>query len=200
MAVVWKAMACGDRDFARPVAVKRMHSHLSEQPVFIDMFVEEARVGASLLHSADIAQAYDFVAENGGFYLVMEWIEGIDLGTYVRRFKARSIATRWELIAIVGVSVLRALVAAHERTIANDTPSPILHRDVSPHNILITPQGVVKLIDFGLCLAHDRPPLEWTQPGIVKGKMAYLARRLLRGKDPTCVLISFLQEQYCGRL
>lgn len=183
MATVWRARLRGDFGFVRPVAVKQMYDHLAEQPVFVHMFVEEARVGAELSHP-NIAQAYDFVHEDDNYYLVMEWIDGIDLGSYVRHFTSQDRKTPWELVSAVGIGLLRALAAAHERHTPSGEVVPIVHRDVSPHNILLTEKGMVKLIDFGLSLAADRGK-ETTDPGVVKGKMSYLAPEIVNGKRPT---------------
>jgi len=181
MAVVWRATQHGDVGFSRLVAVKQMHDHLVESPVYVDMFAEEARV-LSTLHSPNVAAIYDFVHEKGQYYLVQEWIEGIDLGTWTHYWIDQEKRTRWDLVASIGIGLLRALSAAHERREREDL-EPIVHRDVSPHNVLITNDGVVKLIDFGLSLAHDRGK-DLTEPGIVKGKMSYLSPEIVGGQRP----------------
>jgi serine/threonine-protein kinase len=183
MAVVWKAIQHGDAGFRRVVAIKQMHEHLLGSQLYVDMFAEEARVVADL-ESPNVATVYDFVHEDGHYYLVMEWIDGIDLGSYVRHFTQAQSRTRWELVTAVGIGLMKALAAAHERVAADQRPAPVVHRDVSPHNILITSKGQVKLIDFGLSLAQDRGR-ELTEPGIVKGKMAYLSPEIVAGKRPT---------------
>ncbi len=183
MAIVWRALLRGDHGFVRTVAVKQMHPHLAKQPQYVDMFVEEARVGATL-YSPNIAQAYDFVAEHGNYYLVMEWVDGIDLGSFIRYHVERETRPRWDLIAAIGIGTLRGLAAAHERTDASGALAPVVHRDVSPHNILLTTRGMVKVIDFGLSLAADRTS-ELTEPGVVKGKMSYLSPEIVAGERPT---------------
>jgi serine/threonine-protein kinase len=95
----------------------------------------------------------------------------------------RNETTRWELVAAVGVGILRGLAAAHERIGPDGRGLPVVHRDVSPHNVLLTTRGMVKLIDFGLAHAPDRAQ-ETTEPGIVKGKMSYLAPEIVAGKRP----------------
>jgi serine/threonine-protein kinase len=183
MAVVWRAVQHGDAGFRRTVAVKQMHEHLIGSKLYVDMFAEEARVLADL-ESANIANVYDFIAEEGQYYLVMEWIEGIDLGTYVRFYTEAQTKTRWELVTAIGIGLMKAVAASHERVDVDGQPAPVVHRDISPHNILITTRGQVKLIDFGLSLARDRSR-ELTEPGIVKGKMSYLSPEIVGGKRPT---------------
>jgi len=115
--------------------------------------------------------------------MVLEWIDGVDLGTWIRWHTQRNEPTRWELVAAVAVGILRGLAAAHERLGPDGRPLPVVHRDVSPHNVLLTTRGMVKLIDFGLALAPDRPQ-ETTEQGIVKGKMSYLAPEIVSGQRP----------------
>lgn len=182
MAVVWRATQHGDIGFQRTVAVKQMHEHLSESQLYIDMFAEEARVCAAM-QSPNMAQVYDFVSEDGKYYLILEWIDGIDLGSLIRHYTTRDSQMPWEMSAAVGVGVLRALADAHEREDESGEICPVLHRDISPHNILITARGMVKLIDFGLSLARDRQK-ELTEPGVVKGKMSYLSPEIVKGHRP----------------
>jgi eukaryotic-like serine/threonine-protein kinase len=182
MADVWRARVRGDSGFVREVAVKQMHGNLASQPQYVAMFVEEARIGAAL-QSPNVSEVHDFVHDRGHYYMVLEWIDGIDLGSWVRWHVAQNEQTRWELVAAVGVGILRALAAAHERVGPDGQPLPVVHRDVSPHNVLLTTRGMVKLIDFGLALASDRTQ-ETTDPGIVKGKMSYLAPEIVGGGRP----------------
>jgi serine/threonine protein kinase len=160
-----------------------MHEHLVESQVYVDMFAEEARV-LSTLHSPNVAAIFDFVREKGHYYLVQEWIDGIDLGTYVHHHFDNEQKTRWDLIAYIGIGMLRGLASAHERRGPDGVVAPIVHRDVSPHNILITTEGMVKVIDFGLSLARDRDK-DLTEPGIVKGKMSYLSPEIVSGQRPS---------------
>ncbi|HEY0476141.1 MAG TPA: serine/threonine-protein kinase [Kofleriaceae bacterium] len=183
MADVWRGRVRGDSGFVREVAIKQMHANLAIQPQYVAMFVEEARVG-SVLQSPNISEVHDFVHDRGNYYMVLEWIDGVDLGSWIKWHVARGAEVRWELVAAVAVGVLRGLAAAHERVGSDGAPLPIVHRDVSPHNVLLTTRGMVKLIDFGLAFAPDRPQ-ETTEPGIVKGKMSYLAPEIVSGGRPT---------------
>src|SRR3989440_7244380 len=182
MADVWRGRVRGDSGFVRDVAIKQMHQNLAAQPPYVAMFVEEARIG-SMLHSPNVAEVHDFVHDRGNYYMVLEWIDGVDLGTWIRWHASRDEQVRWELVAAAAVGVLRGLAAAHERVGPDGSPMPVVHRDVSPHNVLLTTRGMVKLIDFGLALAPDRAQ-ETTEPGIVKGKMSYLAPEIVGGGRP----------------
>ena len=183
MADVWRGHVRGDSGFVRDVAIKQMHQNLAVQPQYVAMFVEEARVG-SALQSPNISEVHDFVHEDGNYYMVLEWIDGVDLGTWIKWHAAHNEPTRWELVAAVAVGILRGLAAAHERVGVDGRALPIVHRDVSPHNVLLTTRGMVKLIDFGLAYAPDRMK-ETTEPGIVKGKMSYLAPEIVSGGRPS---------------
>jgi eukaryotic-like serine/threonine-protein kinase len=181
MADVWRGEVVGDLGFRRVVAIKQMHPHLASQPAYVQMFVEEARLGAAL-ESPNLAEVRDFVSDRGNYYMIMEWVEGVDLGSWVRWHFERGESPRWELVAAVGVGMLRGLASGHERT-ENGVPAPVVHRDVSPHNVLLTSRGMVKVIDFGLALATDRH-VETTDPGVVKGKMSYLSPEIVSGGRP----------------
>jgi len=183
MADVWRGRVRGDAGFVRDIAIKQMHASLAMQPQYVAMFVEEARV-VSALQSPNISEVHDFVHDRGHYYMVQEWIDGVDLGSWIKWHVARNEPTRWELVAAVAVGILRGLAAAHERLGPDGQPLPIVHRDVSPHNVLLTTRGLVKLIDFGLAFAPDRPQ-ETTEPGIVKGKMSYLAPEIVTGGLPS---------------
>ncbi|HRC56270.1 MAG TPA: serine/threonine-protein kinase [Kofleriaceae bacterium] len=182
MADVWRGRVCGDWGFSRPIAIKRMHAALALQTPYVKMFVEEARVGAAL-QSPNLAEVHDFVAEDGNYFMIMEWIDGIDLGTWIKWHAQRGESTGWELVAAIGVGIARGLGSAHERQTADGAVVPVVHRDVSPHNVLLTTRGVVKVIDFGLALTADRPE-ETTDAGVVKGKMSYLAPEIVSGGRP----------------
>lgn len=183
MAVVWRGEVLGARGFTRPVAIKQMHAHLFDKPLYVQMFCEEARVGAALEHP-NIARIFDFVEQDGELFLICEWIEGIDLASYIHFVFSRGLRTRWDLVSAIGIGMLYALAAAHERVTPDGHAAPVVHRDVSPHNILLDERGVVKLIDFGLCLAWDRRQ-HLTEPGVVKGKMAYLSPEVVGGQRPS---------------
>lgn len=179
MAIVWRARSRGAGNFARPVAVKRIHSAKGADQSFVRLFEEEARVGAQLQHP-NIVQILDFgVDDDGDYFLVMEWVEGIDLHQWARSYPRGIRLSPWPLIAAIGVEVLRGLGAAHEREDESGARVPVIHRDVSPSNVLLGTNGTVKLTDFGLARAMDRASM--TRPNVIKGKLAYCAPELITG-------------------
>jgi serine/threonine protein kinase len=184
MAVVWRARMHGAAGFNRPVAVKKMRGTLTNQRNQVAMFVEEARVGSELAHP-NIVQVLDFVEdEDKSYCLVTEWVEGIDLSRFLKAYRSRGERMSWAMASAIGVGALRGLAAAHERYSMVGEPAPVVHRDISPHNILLGINGVVKLSDFGLARAVDRLH-SLTAPGIVKGKLSYLAPEVTRGQPAT---------------
>jgi len=179
MAVVWRGLMHGADGFQRAVAIKRIEPSCRGFLEVLEMFVEEARVGGLLQHP-NIVQVYDFGAdETGERYLVSELVRGPHLGQWLTAYQGRGELPPWELVAAIGIEVLRALSAAHNHKDSGGRVTPILHRDVTPGNILLDAGGVVKLADFGLARAMDRGQI--TRPNIVKGKLSYLAPELLQG-------------------
>ena len=183
MAEVFRATTHGVAGFRRPVAVKRILDELSEDPEFVAMFVEEARVTAALQHP-NIVQIHDFDRdEDGAYFLVMEWVDGLNLHEWSVAHQAVGAPTPWHLVAAMGIEILKALNAAHGNRNDEGKLSPVYHRDVTPKNILMGTNGVVRLADFGLARAMDRA--RTTQPEMVKGKLGYIAPEMTQGADPT---------------
>ncbi len=180
MATVYKAVVRGAAGFQRTVAVKHIKPEYRALKNYIDMFIEEARVGSELAHP-NIVQVHDFCSEAGSYYLVMEWVEGIDLGGLIKAARELGKPVPWPLAVATGIGTLRGLGAAHDRIAPDGTPAPVIHRDVSPHNVLLGINGTVKLSDFGLARARDRAA-SLTAPGTVKGKLSYLAPEVTFGK------------------
>jgi serine/threonine-protein kinase len=175
MASVYRGLTHGAAGFTCKVAIKRVLPNLAEDAAFVAMFVEEARVASTLQHP-NIVQVHDFDRDaEGRYFIVMEWIDGIDFGAWIGSFTT---PTPWHEVAAIGVEILRGLGAAHERVDAEGKIAPVIHRDVSPQNVLLSVQGIVKLADFGLARAADRATM--TAPGTIKGKLGYLAPELVK--------------------
>ncbi len=183
MAKVYRGQTHGAAGFTRPVAIKRILAPLSQNPEFLKMFVEEARVVSELDHP-NIAQIHDFDRDRTGeYYLVLEWVEGLTLAEWRQGYRHHGNHTPWHVTAAIGIEVLKALHAAHAHQDADGRPAPIFHRDVTPQNVMMSNCGVVKLTDFGLARAMDRSSI--TRPGFVKGKISYLAPELTYEAEPS---------------
>lgn len=178
MATVWRARARGVGGFSRPLAIKVMLQRLCNDPHFVELFVEEARVSSRLQHP-NVVQISDFGEHGGVYFLAMEWVDGLDLLDYSRSFTEQGYFMPWAALAIVAVEVLKGMHAAHQHRDESGESSPIFHRDVTPHNILLGVNGVVKLTDFGLAKATDRGTM--TLPHVLKGKISYTAPEMTRG-------------------
>jgi eukaryotic-like serine/threonine-protein kinase len=179
MARVYRALTRGAAGFQRPVAIKRIHEHLIDNSEFVRMFIEEARVCSELDHP-NIVQVHDFGMDEQGYFLVMEWVEGLSLGQYVRGVLASGAEVSGRLACAIVVQLLAGLAEAHERLGPDLRPAPVIHRDITPQNVLVSVGGAAKLADFGLSRAMDRARM--TQPDVVKGKLSYLAPELTQGK------------------
>jgi serine/threonine protein kinase len=179
MARVYRAVTRGAAGFQRPVAIKRVHEHLAGSTEFVRMFIEEARVCSELDH-ANIVQVHDFGVDSFGYYLVMEWVDGLHVGQWVRGCHQQGLPAPWRHVAALAAQVCAGLASAHERVNAQGQPVQVIHRDVTPQNILVSVTGMAKLTDFGLARAMDRARM--TNPDVVKGKLSYLAPELVHGK------------------
>jgi serine/threonine-protein kinase len=181
MAEVFKGVAESLQGFRKTVAIKRILPALTKNAKFVTMFLDEARLSLFLQH-ANIVQVFDIGHADDTYYIVMEFVDGVDLKAILewRRRIGRRL-TIGQTIYII-MEVCKGLAYAH------DLPHPetgerlsIVHRDVSPANVLISRNGEIKLADFGLAKAASQ--LELTDPGVVKGKMSYLSPEAARGEN-----------------
>jgi serine/threonine-protein kinase len=172
MATVHIGRLIGPAGFARTVAIKRLHPHLARDPEFVAMFMDEARVAARIRHP-NVASIIDVVAARGELLLVMEYIEGESLSRLIEA--ERQLGARIEPAIVVKVmtDMLHGLHAAHEVRSESGRALDVVHRDVSPQNILVGADGVAHLIDFGVAKAAGR--IQTTREGQLKGKIAYMA-------------------------
>ncbi len=179
MAEVWLARKSGIEGFAKNVVIKRILPHLAEDREFVEMFRNEALIAANFNHP-NIAQVDEFGEANGTYYIAMEYIHGEDLGRVMRKaWSAGQWIARPLAIRIVA-SACEGLYYAHTRADAHGNPLKVVHRDISPQNILISFDGSVKLVDFGIAKAADT--VGRTKSGAIKGKFAYMAPEQAAGK------------------
>lgn len=162
----------GPVGFARTVAVKRLHTHLSHDPEFVSMFLDEARLAARIQHP-NVVATIDVVAQSGELFLVMDYVQGDSLSQLWKRARERNAPPPLRVVSSVMTGALYGLHAAHEATTERGEPLDIVHRDVSPQNILLGVDGVARVVDFGVAKAVSR--LQSTRDGQVKGKLSYMA-------------------------
>jgi len=180
MAEVFLARQSGPVGFTKLVVLKRILPQLAAQPRFVNMFLDEARLAARFNHP-NVVQIYDLGRENDAFYIAMEYIHGEDLKAIVRRCSEVGRRIPNEHIVKIFSGVLDGLFYAHTQQDLEGRPQAVVHRDVSPHNVLVGYQGGVKLIDFGI--AKARSEISTTVPGKVKGKHAYMSPEQVRGQE-----------------
>jgi serine/threonine-protein kinase len=181
MADVYKGRVSGPQGFERTFVVKRILPHLSDDATFIKMFVEEAKLSARLAHP-NIVQIFELGAVEGEYFISMEYIRGRDLSETMRAIWKAMGPPRPELVAYIGREACRALSYAHSLADERGRSLGMIHRDVSPSNIMMSYEGAVKLLDFGIAKALGEAP-ETTKSGTMKGKYAYMAPEQTEGDD-----------------
>ena len=179
MAEIFRAKTIGAEGFEKQVVIKRILPHFTEDEAFVTMFIDEAKVSSGLNHP-NIVQIYDFDLYDETYYIAMEYIEGKDLkrvmDTGVKTGKPLSVPQ----IVNITMATCRGLHYAHTKK-KSGQPLNIIHRDVSPHNVMVSYDGDVKVMDFGIAKAAARSTK--TRAGTVKGKCAYMSPEQARGKD-----------------
>jgi serine/threonine-protein kinase len=178
MAEVFRAESAGLEGFKKVVAIKRVLPHLAEKKQFIGMFLDEARVSAQLSHS-NCVQVFDIGVGDNTYFIVMEYVDGADLKAVVEYWRKFGKPVPPEEAILICVRICEGLSYAHELTDGRKRSLHIVHRDMSPPNVLITRHGEVKIVDFGLAKANSQ--LEHSEPGIIKGKFGYLSPEAAKG-------------------
>ena len=180
MAEVFRAESAGLEGFKKQVAIKRVLPHLSEKKKFISMFLDEARLSAHLSHS-NCVQVFDIGVGDNAYFIVMEYVDGADLKAVLETLKKQGRELAVEEAVFISIKICEGLCYAHELTDHEGRPFAVVHRDVSPPNVLMTKHGEIKIVDFGLAKASSQ--LEKSEPGIIKGKFSYLSPEAALGKD-----------------
>ena len=173
MAVVWLARLRGKRGFEKLFAVKTIKTELLDDARFQEMFLDEARIASGIQHP-NVAQILDLGEQDDVLYIVMEWVDGESLAKIRRLAPKRSAPLPLGVTLRVMADACAGLHAAHELRDVRGESVGVVHRDVSPQNILVTPAGSVKVIDFGIAKATNRSAGD-TRSGVVKGKIHYMA-------------------------
>jgi eukaryotic-like serine/threonine-protein kinase len=188
MAEVYLARMTGVGGFERQLVIKRILPHLTGDTDFVEMFLNEGRIAARLAHP-NVCHVYELGEVDGDLFLAMEYLEGLSWGELSPLIPCDG---RFELRCAAGVigQVCEGLRYAHELRDVDGTPTPVVHRDVSPQNLMITTDGVAKLLDFGVSKVLTEGPR--TRTGMLKGKLPYMAPEQIRGEavDPRADVFS----------
>ncbi|MEB2310883.1 MAG: serine/threonine-protein kinase [Sorangiineae bacterium] len=178
MAEVYRGESAGIEGFRKKVAIKRVLPKLSANREFINMFLDEARLGAYLSHSRCV-QVFDIGQGAGSHFIVMEYVDGADLKGVLEHLTAHGKQMRVEVALLISLGIAEGLAYAHQACDHQGRPLEIVHRDISPQNVLMTRYGEVKLVDFGLARASSH--LTEEDEDMVKGKFGYLAPEVTLG-------------------
>lgn len=201
MATVHLGRAVGAGGFERLVAIKTMHPHLSNEPDFVAMFLDEARLAARIRHP-NVVGTIDIQQDEIGLLLVMEYVEGPSVSQMIRALNKQKKQLPLDIAVRIMLDVLAGLHAAHELCGSSGDPLNVVHRDVSPQNVLVGVDGIARIMDFGVARAESR--ISSTKGGDAKGKVAYMApeqamqKELDRRVDVYAAGLVFW-ELLCGR-
>jgi serine/threonine protein kinase len=179
MAEVFRAVYQGAAGVEKVVALKRILPQLDAAPEFVTMFIDEARIASSLTH-VNVAQVFEFGEVAGCYYLAMELVEGVDLGRLLEAARRRKLSLPRAVVAFLVAEAARGLAYAHEKRGSGGALLGIVHRDVSPQNILVSYAGEVKIADFGIAKATGK--LHKTDSGAVMGKLRYMSPEQVSGE------------------
>jgi len=180
MAELFKARQRGVHNFEKIVAIKRILPHLSDNDEFVRMFIDEAKLAAQLTHP-NIVQIFDLGKASGFYYIAMEYVDGKDLRSLLRKVREYRLPMPEPVAAYVTMKVAMALDYAHRKRGMNDKELKLVHRDVSPQNVLISSEGAVKLVDFGIAKAATKSTQ--TMAGALKGKLLYMSPEQALGQS-----------------
>jgi serine/threonine-protein kinase len=182
MATVHFGRLSGPVGFSRTVAIKRLHPHYAKDPEFVTMFLDEARLCGRIRHP-NVVPTLDVVTLEGEIFIVMEYVAGEALSKLMRSASQKGIFIPPKVAATIISSVLHGLHAAHQTKDEHGRELGIVHRDVSPQNVLVGVDGTARVLDFGVAKAAGR--LQTTRDGQIKGKIAYMAPEQLAGAEAT---------------
>jgi len=179
MATVHFGRLLGPVGFSRTVAIKRLHPQFAKDPEFVSMFLDEARLAARIRHP-NVVPTLDVVATQGELFLVMDYVQGESLSRLIRAARERGHRIPPRIVSSILTGALHGLHAAHEAKNERGEPLNIVHRDISPQNVLVGSDGVPRVLDFGVAKAAGR--VQTTREGQLKGKLAYMAPEQIGGQ------------------
>ncbi len=182
MAEVFLALQAGPGGFEKLVVVKRIFKHFCEDERFVQMFLDEARLAASIRHP-HVVEILDIVKDDDGFFIVMEYLSGENLAYVFEELRDRDALMPADLVCRVGAAIAGGLHSAHISTEVDGSAHPIIHRDVTPSNLIVCWNGTVKIVDFGVAKAAVGE--KQTRPGMLKGKVEYLAPEQVEDRPVT---------------
>lgn len=178
MASVHFGRLVGPVGFGRTVAIKRLHPQYAKDPEFVGMFLDEARLASRVRHP-NVVQTLDVVALEGELFVVMDYVQGESLSRLMKATSALRTRIPYRIVSSVMVGVLHGLHAAHEARDNRGRPLGLVHRDVSPHNVLVGTDGSARVLDFGVAFAKGR--VQPSNEGQIKGKLSYMSPEQLNG-------------------
>jgi serine/threonine-protein kinase len=181
MGIVWEARTRRTHGFEKKFALKTLLPNLAQESAFRAMFLDEMRIASSISHP-NVCEVIDFGEVEGTLFLALEWIEGVSLQSLLQLMRKLKVTTPPALAARIAWEVAGGLHAAHELRGPDGASLQVVHRDVTPHNIIVRADGVAKLVDFGIAKAKNRLADE-TTAGTAKGKLRFMAPEQLRGGD-----------------
>jgi serine/threonine protein kinase/CheY-like chemotaxis protein len=179
MAELFKAQQRGVQGFQKIVAIKRILPHFSDNEDFVTMFIDEAKLAAQLTHP-NIVQIFDLGKAGQSYYIAMEYVNGRDLRTLLKRARSLGLPFPEQVAAFVVMKVAAALDYAHRKRGFDDRELKLVHRDISPQNVILSTEGAVKLVDFGIAKAASKA--SHTLAGALKGKLLYMSPEQATGQ------------------
>jgi len=204
MAEIYRAKYVAAAGVTKSVVIKKILPHYAGNRNFVSMFINEAKIVVGLSHG-NIAQVFDFGEIDGEYFLAMEYVHGQTVSRILRRAKEKGLRLPAPYAVFIAIEVSRGLHYAHTRVDEQHRPLGIVHRDISPQNVIVSYEGQVKLVDFGIAKARSASDADKTQAGAIKGKYVYFSpeqarARELDGRSDVFATGIVLYEMVCGRL
>ena len=204
MAEIYRAKYVAAAGVTKSVVIKKILPHYAGNRNFVSMFINEAKIAVGLSHG-NIAQVFDFGEIDGEYFIAMEFVHGQTVSKILRRAREKGLRIPSSYAAFIAMEMCRGLHYAHTRADESQRPLNIVHRDVSPQNIIVSYEGQVKIVDFGIAKARSASEADKTQAGAIKGKYVYFSpeqarARDLDGRSDVFATGIVLYEMLCGRL